>query len=159
MKSTKKIIISVFLAVACLAVGIVGGALLSKEIIASQDNLYSSDLFRTKSGITPSAEVQEEPLPQEAAPEVTDITMVAAEETVRSADQELLDLQRPVADYKFISKRGLIRLDGNDYYCVSAYLPNVNGSFDYAGAYLLDSASGTITHHYDEATGEISALH
>lgn len=85
-------------------------------------------------------------------------TTVSAEEQVRSATQKELNLPYPPENYKFISKRGQIRVDGNDYYCVSAYLPNETGTFDYECAFLLDAASGAIEYQYDEATGKTIPL-
>lgn len=81
-------------------------------------------------------------------------TMVSAEDQVRSSTQQFLNLSRPVSDYKFIAQRGLININGTDYYCVSAYLPNETGTFDYECAFLLDASSGTITYQYNESTGQ-----
>lgn len=85
-------------------------------------------------------------------------TLATAEETVRKAGQELLKLPAPVSEYEFIAKRGLVRIDGNDYYCVSAYRSNDTETFDYECAYLLDASSGKIMYQYDEATGDARKL-
>ncbi len=85
-------------------------------------------------------------------------SLASAEETVRTADQQLLGLPAPASEYEFIAKRGLVRLNGNDYYCVSAYRANDTETFDYEGAYLLDASSGKIMYRYDEATGDAQLL-
>ncbi len=85
-------------------------------------------------------------------------SLASAEETVRTADQQLLGLPAPSSEYEFIAKRGLVRLNGNDYYCVSAYRANDTETFDYEGAYLLDASSGKIMYRYDEATGDAQLL-
>lgn len=90
--------------------------------------------------------------------EETSPTIVSAEEHVRSASQQFLNLPHPTDAYRFISKRGLIRVNNNDYYCVSAYLPNEIGTFDYECAFLVDAASGAIKYQYDESTGETFLL-
>lgn len=95
---------------------------------------------------------------QQTAPAETSPTIVSAEEQVRSASQQFLKLPNPTDSYRFISKRGLIRLNSSDYYCVSAYLPNEIGTFDYECAFLVDSASGAVKYQYDESTGEAFLL-
>lgn len=101
---------------------------------------------------------EEEKKKVQKQPEETISTRQIAEDTVRGMSQGQLALPEPVKNYEFITNPGLIMVDGTNYYRVSAYKKQENGTLSYECAYLMDFASGDVSYKFDDVTEALEPL-
>ena len=85
-------------------------------------------------------------------------TRQIAEEKVRSMSQKELKLPEPVSRYEFIAGPGLVYVDGKNFYRVSAYRKQENGTLTYECAYLMDYSSQNVCYKYNDVTEETEPL-
>lgn len=75
------------------------------------------------------------------------------EEKIASMSQEELKLPEPTENYEFMVNNGAVYVEGTEYFRVTAYRPNEEGTLSYECTYLMD-IDGNLHYTYDEVTGE-----
>lgn len=101
---------------------------------------------------------EEEKKKVQKQPEEPISTRQIAEDTVRGMSQGQLALSEPVKNYEFITNPGLIMVEGTNYYRISAYKKQENGTLSYECAYLMDFDSGDVGYKYDDVTEALEPL-
>ncbi len=75
------------------------------------------------------------------------------EEKIASMSQEELKLPEPTENYDFIVSEGVVYVEEEEYFRVTAYRPGEKGTLRYECTYLMD-IDGNLHYTYDEVTGE-----